>query len=234
MKLFITVLLVAAASAGHLGNNYLPPSNAKLAGGSASILAAPSVGLSTPAAISTVYATPASALAPAIATSGLVASPAPIVSYGVPVAAVKTYLAPVTPPVPIVKLNSDSNGDGSYRYDYETANHIAAQESGHLTPAGSSEVHGAFSYLAPNGQTVSVSYVADENGFRPEGSHLPTSPPIPEAILKSLEINAAEEARAAASHSQYSAASVEIPAAPVASNQYLPPTAAVQQGGYKY
>lgn len=47
-------------------------------------------------------------------------------------------------------------------------------------------VQGSFSYTSPEGQPIRVTYVADENGFRPEGAHLPTPPPIPEAIARSL------------------------------------------------
>lgn len=54
---------------------------------------------------------------------------------------------------------------------------------------------GSFSYTGPDGQQYSIQYVADENGFRPVGAHLPTPPPIPEAILRSIEQNKAEAAR---------------------------------------
>lgn len=57
---------------------------------------------------------------------------------------------------------------------------------------------GSFSYPGDGGQEISLTYVADENGFQPQGAHLPTTPEIPPLILKALEWIAAhpeEEAK---------------------------------------
>lgn len=69
---------------------------------------------------------------------------------------------------------------------------IKAQEVG--TFGKSRQVQGGYSYKGDNGQTYTVQYIADEQGFRAQGAHLPTPPPIPEAIAKSLEQNAKDEA----------------------------------------
>ncbi|XP_019877366.2 pupal cuticle protein 20 [Aethina tumida] len=95
--------------------------------------------------------------------------------------------------IPIIRYDNNPNqGDGSYNYAYETGNGISAEERGHLKPGpgpeGAETAEGSFSYTAPDGQRISLQYVADENGFRPVGSHLPTPPPIPDAILRSLQL----------------------------------------------
>lgn len=37
-----------------------------------------------------------------------------------------------------------------------------------------------------DGKSFSLTYTADENGYRPVGAHLPTPPPIPPAIARAL------------------------------------------------
>ncbi|KDR12717.1 Endocuticle structural glycoprotein SgAbd-2, partial [Zootermopsis nevadensis] len=95
------------------------------------------------------------------------------------------------PNIAILRQALDLQHDGSYQYSYETENGITAQEQGSIKNLGQQDeaavVQGAFSYTSPEGYPVKLNYVADENGFRAEGVHLPTPPPIPEAILRALE-----------------------------------------------
>lgn len=94
--------------------------------------------------------------------------------------------------IPILASNLNGpNPDGSYSYSYQTGNGIQAQEQGQLAQISKDEdaiqVQGSFSYTADDGSPVDLSYIADENGFQPKGDHLPIAPPVPEAILRSLE-----------------------------------------------
>lgn len=77
-------------------------------------------------------------------------------------------------------------------YSYETGNGITAEEQGFLKNAGQPEqeaqvAQGQYQYTAPEGEVIQLSYVADENGFQPQGSHIPTPPPIPPAIQRALD-----------------------------------------------
>ncbi|XP_015605044.1 endocuticle structural glycoprotein SgAbd-2 [Cephus cinctus] len=95
----------------------------------------------------------------------------------------------------ILRQSQDTSVDGSYAYSYDTENGISVAEEGrpkNLGLAGQAEVvQGRFSYTAPGGIPISVSYIADENGYRASGAHLPTPPPIPIAIQRALAYNAA-------------------------------------------
>ncbi|XP_076256462.1 endocuticle structural glycoprotein SgAbd-8-like [Rhynchophorus ferrugineus] len=105
-------------------------------------------------------------------------------------------------PIPILRQEQDISPDGSFSSAFETGNGISAQESGVLKNAGvkdaeASEVKGSFSYTADDGTPIQLSYVANEDGFQPQGAHLPVAPvdtntppsppPIPAAIQRALD-----------------------------------------------
>ncbi|XP_055642365.1 endocuticle structural glycoprotein ABD-4-like [Toxorhynchites rutilus septentrionalis] len=107
-----------------------------------------------------------------------------------------TIAAPQRPDAEAEIISQDSNidPDGSYQYSYETANGIRGQEQGTLKRASSPDTSdviiasGSVSYTAPDGQVITLNYVADdENGYQPQGDHLPTPPPIPPQIQKALD-----------------------------------------------
>lgn len=116
--------------------------------------------------------------------------------------------------VAILRQASDINPDGSYQYryfnllffviiifyfciidSYETENGISAEEQGAPKVAGPEgpavAAQGGFRYTAPDGTPVEISYIADENGFQPQGNVLPQAPPIPDYILRSIAYNEA-------------------------------------------
>ncbi|KAH1002797.1 endocuticle structural glycoprotein SgAbd-2 [Dendroctonus ponderosae] len=102
-----------------------------------------------------------------------------------------TDATPKPKPIAVLKSSLENTGDGTYSYNYESANGIVSEEAGDVRGDGT-KAHGSYSFTLPDGQHVSVSYTADENGFVAQGSHIPD---IPEAIQKALEANAAAEAR---------------------------------------
>lgn len=86
----------------------------------------------------------------------------------------------------VIRSESEVNPD-SYSYNYEFSNSIKAQQQGVLS-GDALVASGQYSYTSPEGEAVSVQYVADENGYKVVSANppLPTPPPIPEAILKAI------------------------------------------------
>lgn len=108
-----------------------------------------------------------------------------------------------------------------FHFSFETENKITRQEQGqqkNVGEEGATVVQGSYSYTSPEGQVITVNYIADENGFRPTGDHIPAAPAVPEANLKSMGYNQAhgEQVR-----SQY----YQQPLVEPRNNQYLAPPA---------
>lgn len=101
----------------------------------------------------------------------------------------------------ILRFNNENNGDGNYRFEYETENKISQQEVGQVKNVGpdgdATVVEGTYSYVGDDGHTYTVNYIADENGFQPTGEH----------IHHEIQMAAADAARSAASEVGYPGAS---------------------------
>lgn len=92
--------------------------------------------------------------------------------------------SPIKEQVALLQDNFTRDDYGQYSYNFLTGDGVARTEQGSLVPNadGTANVlvqRGAYRYLLPTGEQVEVNYIADENGFRVIGSHLPT-PPTPE------------------------------------------------------
>ncbi|XP_014223132.1 larval cuticle protein 8-like [Trichogramma pretiosum] len=84
----------------------------------------------------------------------------------------------------VTKENLHNNiGVEGYNYGYELSDGQTRQEQAEfIAPRSANEegtmrVTGSYSWVDPaDGRTYLVRYVADENGFRAEGDHLPVAP----------------------------------------------------------
>lgn len=93
--------------------------------------------------------------------------------------------------VPIISQDLEIFPDGKYTFSYESGDGSKANQEGGLkqidkeTTAGVAQ--GSFSYQGDDGKTYTVTYIADENGYQPQGEHLPVPPEIPPAIQRALD-----------------------------------------------
>merc|ERR1712071_294484 len=118
-------------------------------------------------------------------------------------------------PIAIVEYSSSANPEkGVYSYNFEGANGIIPSSEGQQKQIGEKveEVgtvsRGSYSYEF-DGIKYTVDWVADENGFRATGDHLPTPPPMPAHVVQLLaDLKVAEDARIAA---EVAAVVVEAP-----------------------
>ncbi|KAH8297831.1 hypothetical protein KR054_011185 [Drosophila jambulina] len=88
-------------------------------------------------------------------------------------------IAAPTQEATVLRSESDVGPEG-YSYTLETSDGVSKNEQGQLKNIGTEQeaiaVKGSFSFVADDGQTYTVNYIADENGFQPSGAHLPVAP----------------------------------------------------------
>ncbi|CAD7002330.1 unnamed protein product [Ceratitis capitata] len=92
--------------------------------------------------------------------------------------------AAVRPPIErdaytIYYKNQVANAKGDFHYEYQTSNGIttkvAGNEFGHS---------GVVQYISVEGIPITMTYVADANGYHPTGEHIPK---LPEQVLATLQ-----------------------------------------------
>ena len=76
----------------------------------------------------------------------------------------------------ILRMEMSQNDDGSFQYGYETTDPIQQDVIGEIRQINEEVgvvMQGSYSFQTPDGQTISISWVADENGFQPQGDAIP-------------------------------------------------------------
>ncbi|XP_065579913.1 cuticle protein CP14.6-like [Artemia franciscana] len=90
----------------------------------------------------------------------------------------------------VVREEFDADPEsGSYKYAVETSNGIRMEQTGSQIQVGEDQgaaAQGSYSYTGPDGQVITLTYRADENGFQPQGDHLPVAPPMPDYVVQLL------------------------------------------------
>ncbi|XP_045764468.1 uncharacterized protein LOC123866809 [Maniola jurtina] len=91
--------------------------------------------------------------------------------------------------VQILRYESNNAGLDSYNFVWETSDGSKHEEQGQLKNQGTEnegfEVRGEYGWIGPDGVTYLITYVADENGFKPQIQQGPGGA-VPSAVIASL------------------------------------------------
>lgn len=79
----------------------------------------------------------------------------------------------------VKELLHDNIGLDNYQYNFQLSDGQQREEAAHLINPGTEHaaivVRGSYSWVDPaTNQLYTVTYVADEHGFHPEGAHIPS------------------------------------------------------------
>lgn len=76
----------------------------------------------------------------------------------------------------VTVLSRSFENDGNvYKFAFEQSDGTKRDEAGEIKQIGAESgiaMRGSFSFVADDGQTYVVNYIADENGFQPSGAHI--------------------------------------------------------------
>jgi len=86
----------------------------------------------------------------------------------------------IPPPADVHVLKTDYTADlNTYTFGFEQSDGQKREEHGEIKHLGTEDegisVRGSFSFVGDDGQTYTVTYVADEHGFQPSAAHLPVA-----------------------------------------------------------
>lgn len=69
-----------------------------------------------------------------------------------------------------------ANDGNTYNFGFEQSDGQKRDEAGEIKIIDKEPgivMRGSYSFVADDGQTYTVTYIADENGFQPSGAHIP-------------------------------------------------------------
>lgn len=98
--------------------------------------------------------------------------------------------APVDDSKTTVLRNESEVGAEGYNFAYETSDGVSRSETAVLKNVGTDEeaisVRGTVTWTAADGVEYTLNYIADENGFQPEGKHLPVVKEVVDVIAHTI------------------------------------------------
>ncbi|XP_047478547.1 cuticle protein AMP1A-like [Penaeus chinensis] len=93
---------------------------------------------------------------------------------------------PQEDPVAILRDDCQDDGEGNFKYEFESADGTFVSAIGTPGAKGQSNIQGSYRFTLPDGTIAEVTYIANENGFQPQSDLLPTRRPNTAAANNNL------------------------------------------------